>query len=65
VFGVWKALVRNDKTNRPSLKMECLKGGHFKTREGLAKAKYRAGRMRFGLGYPACHTELGLALCQA
>jgi hypothetical protein len=45
VFSVWEALVRNDKTNRPSLKMECLKGGHFKVREGR-DAPYKRQRCR-------------------
>ena len=45
MFGVWKALVRNDKTNRPSLKMECLKGGHFKVRESR-DAPYKRQRCR-------------------
>lgn len=45
MLGVWKALVRNDKTNRPSLKMECLKGGHFKVRKSR-DATYKRERCR-------------------
>ena len=45
MLGVRKALVRNDKTNRPSLKMECLKGGHFKVRKSR-DATYKRERCR-------------------
>ena len=44
MFGVWEALVKNDKANRPRSKVECLKGGHLavcKSRDALNKRERR------------------------